>query len=137
MSDASPPYLQRLRANAVPFRCYYCGWTLSHRKWSGERGVTRDHILARAHGRIHQDVAINHRPACQECNGLRAELGHCCGALMLAVMEGATQKMTPLRAAMALGMIRQRSKHETRWARRIFRNRRQLMQIQSEESANV
>jgi hypothetical protein len=53
---------------------------------------TVDHILARAHydllaDRSHLRGVRNRRPCCYRCNQLRAACGHCCGILMLLLLE--------------------------------------------------
>ena len=83
-------------------RCAYCNRATVAARDAGPLMRTRDHILPRAHGRS-PDVH-NVRPACWGCNQLRADLGHCVGALMLALIEGGRRRLPAPDAAVALGM---------------------------------
>lgn len=67
-------------------RCPYCLRVMSSRR--GARAITvlertRDHIRPKAWGG--NDDRDNFRDCCWECNGLRALVGHCHAALMIAI----------------------------------------------------
>jgi hypothetical protein len=104
----STPYTRGERVFGAPQRnCFYCGRVLrfSHVPGSekSHRRKTRDHILARAFGKAPPEV-VSTRPCCRGCNQLRADLGHCVGALMLAVIEGQHRQIGKENAAVVLGM---------------------------------
>ena len=72
-------------------RCSYCRRILrSTLPGRPTRMLTKDHILPRAWGRGMTGVR-NTRLACQRCNRLRADVGHCPAALALVL------QFTPLR----------------------------------------
>ena len=124
------PYLLRLSADARPRHCYYCGNQFDDQSRCFPYIRTRDHILARTHGRVHHFVARNHRPACMRCNGLRAVLGHCCGALMLAIIEAGHREFDCSDMALKLGM--RPASMGRKSARKIERTRRGFNRIVTE-----
>jgi hypothetical protein len=114
---AFSPYLRREpMSRANPYVCYYCGDNTSRNRPAAgalrSHDATKDHVLAKVHGRT-IDRVWNLRPCCHGCNSLRSTLGHCCGALMLCVVERQTRAdaaRSGLRhLAEMLGMIPSRS----------------------------
>lgn len=96
-------YLHRRRASiAFSHRCYYCDRRTQ--KSSMVDNVSRPHTRTADHihlasrggysGRVptawggdHWTQIHNKRPCCYQCNQMRNTLGHCCGLLMLVLIE--------------------------------------------------
>lgn len=99
------PYLTRIPASKMsPNTCAYCGITVKDGdKQPVQVRKTRDHILARTHGRTYPGT-YNTRPSCLQCNFLRAALGHCVGALMLSIIEGKRRRLDYVHMSIKLGM---------------------------------
>lgn len=71
--------------------CYYCGRQTRRGAGTSAIDATSDHVLARAHypngSRPFDSDVPNRRPCCYFCNQHRARLGHCCGLLMMVLIE--------------------------------------------------
>lgn len=115
-------YLARVSPSHMLWnRCYYCGLRLTD--LPGPQNRTRDHILPRQFGRMVREVR-NLRPCCKDCNQLRAVLGHCSGALMLAILHAEVLHCSPKIAATNLGMWHSSApeRYARRYAKRVARH---------------
>jgi hypothetical protein len=93
-------YLERVPiSKALKYRCYYCNRIMSEipRRGMGAYQRTKDHVnlSSRNNSAFRDGAANNIRPCCFGCNQLRARLDHCCGALMMVLMEP-NQNICPL-----------------------------------------
>jgi len=66
--------------------------------------LSKDHVLPQHLLAREVTYAQNFRASCVRCNQLRARLGHCCGALMLAVVEAEKRRVSIESAVSLLGM---------------------------------
>jgi hypothetical protein len=95
-------------SRAYDMRCYYCDcWLRPNR--SGESYQlcstrTQDHIhlASRGHLSNRYGVVQNLRWSCADCNQWRNRLGHCCGMLMLVLMESRLANLSMASAWMRL-----------------------------------
>jgi hypothetical protein len=126
------PYLLRVPARQMNrLVCAYCGDGLNEDRDGTANFRTRDHILTRLGPFIRRMEHIggpdvtNIRPCCFSCNQLRAELGHCCGALAIAILHGIHTGQPKKRAAKALGMLQPKKRRRfTAAERRRMRSHR-------------
>ena len=89
-------------------RCSYCATLLRTTKpGRPTRRLTRDHILPRCMGRSISGVR-NTRFACERCNALRAQVGHCPGVLSIVLHMARECSGDTRRAAQLLGVWKQR-----------------------------
>lgn len=126
-------YLDR-RPVSVAFSkiCYYCDRRMQRRTTSNAeipmqpQDRTLDHIHLKSRGSYTSaypngdplpnfKMIWNKRPCCWECNVQRANFGHCCGVLMMVLMESRQKQISRESAARLLDV----------WPRQIALTRRQ------------
>lgn len=124
-------YIERRPASRSSKRhCYYCDTLMRISPPGGGANYpdtrTRDHIHIASrggyNGRIHMDGYIeNVRNSCAKCNSDRAMLGHCCGLLMMILLDAAMNRSTRQEATDRLwvGPIKRRRQVEIDLRKRV------------------